>query len=368
MTQENPAFVLKKINHVVFEDRPLVKLGPRDVRVNIKQTGICGSDVHYWLEGRIGSFILEDGTDMVLGHESSGVIAEVGSEVGSEVKDLVVGDRVCVEPNEPCRYCDACKDGKYNCCPNIAFAATPPTDGTLAKYYKIAHDFVFKIPDSMDFEQAAMIEPVSVAVQICKRAQVKAVDQLVIFGCGPIGLLCQAVAKAYGCKNVIGVDISDGRLEMAKSFAADAVYKMPFKGKDEDHEAFCLRVSKEMTEKFNLGSGADVILECTGAEPCIQVGVFISKLEARFIQAGMGKPFPAFPATEALIRNINYTGSLRYTVGVYPTAVELVASGKIDVKRLITNRFKFEEAEKAFDLVRQGRIDVVKVMIEGVKD
>lgn len=365
MAPENLALVLKAVKNIQFEKRPIRPLGAKEVRLNIKQTGICGSDVHYWQRGRIGKFVLQDGHDMVLGHELSGVVVEVGTEVTS----LQIGDRVAVEPGVPCRFCSFCRDGKYNHCEEMVFAATPPWDGTLAKYYNVAHDYCYKIPPHMDFEEAAMVEPVSVAVQICKRAQLKATDTVVVFGCGPIGLLCQGVAKAFGCKKVVGADISDGRLAFALTYGADGVYKMPLRKEDDDAEEFAKKVAAEIKHKFAIDcAGADVILEASGAEPCIQTGVFLAKPEGRFVQAGMGREFVSFPVTEALVKQLNWTGSIRYSTGVYPTAVELVASGKIDVKRLIKNRFKFEDAEKAFELVKEGRPDVIKVVIEGVKD
>lgn len=359
----NPAFVLKSVKNVVFEDRPTKPVQPKQVKLKIEQTGICGSDVHYWQKGRIGKFILKEGDNMVLGHESSGTVVEIGSEVTT----LKVGDRVAIEPGFPCRYCDLCRNGQYNACEGMTFAATPPDDGTLQKYFNAPFDYCYKIPDHMDMEEAAMVEPVSVAVQIAKRAKLQAIDNVVVFGCGPIGLLCQAVAKAYGCKQVIGVDISDGRLKFAETFGADAVFKMPFKKEEESFEDFCKGVAEDIKTKFNMPNGADVILEASGAEPCISTGVFLSKFEGRFVQAGMGKEFINFPVTDALIKQLNWTGSIRYSSGVYATAVELVAQGKIDVKRLITNRFKFEEAEKAFELVKEGRTDVIKVIIEGVQ-
>lgn len=360
----NPAFVLKSVKNVGFEDRPIATLGPKDVRVHVSETGICGSDVHYWQRGKIGKYVLQDGCDMVLGHESSGVVAEIGSQV----PNLKIGDRVAIEPGVPCRYCDHCRDGKYNHCDDMVFAATPPWDGTLAKYYNVAYDYCYKIPDHMDLEEADLVEPVAVAVQICKRARLQAVDTVLVFGCGPIGLLCQSVAKAYACRKVIGVDISDGRLSFASEFAADHVYKMPFKQDNESPEEFALRISKDIKSTFGLGSGADVVLEASGAEPCIQVGVFAARPEGRFVQAGMGHEFVSFPVTEALIKQLNWTGSIRYTTGVYPQAVELVSSGKVKVKKLITNRFTFEEAEKAFELVKEGRTDVIKVVIQGYRD
>lgn len=362
MSSGNPAFVLQKIDHLSFEDRKRPSLRhSKDVLVHIEKTGICGSDVHYWEAGRIGKFVLE--SPMVLGHESSGTVVEVGDDV----KNLKPGDRVAVEPGVPCRYCDHCKEGNYNHCPDMVFAATPPHDGTLQNYYRVDYDFCYKLPDNMSYEEGALIEPVSVAVQITKRASLKATDSVLVFGCGPIGLLCQAVAKAAGCKKVIGVDISDGRLEFASKYAADGVFKPSPSLADEDEDIYNKRMTKELLEKFDVDEeGFDVVLEATGVQPCIQLGVYAARPQARYVQAGMGKDFTNFPITTALIKELNWTGSLRYTSGCYPTAIDLVSSGKVDAKSLVTNRFTFEEAEEAFKLVRSRAENVIKVIISGV--
>lgn len=187
---QNPAFVLRAVKDVAFEEHPVLKLRDEyEVRVHIAQTGICGSDVHYWQRGRIGDFILT--SPIILGHESSGTVVEVGSKV----TNLQVGDRVAIEPGVPCRRCDYCRSGSYGLCNDTIFAATPPWNGTLAKYYTVASDYCYKIPDHMDMEEAAMVEPVSVAVQICKVADLKPFQTVVVFGAGPIGLLSQAVGE-----------------------------------------------------------------------------------------------------------------------------------------------------------------------------
>lgn len=362
MEGENPAFVLQKVNEVSFEARkkPSVR-HDKDVVVHIEQTGICGSDVHYWQHGSIGKFVLN--SPMVLGHESSGTVVEVGAGV----KDLKVGDRVAVEPGVPCRFCDHCKEGNYNHCPEMAFAATPPFDGTLQKYYCVDYDFCYRLPEGMSFEQGALIEPVSVAVQIARRARLHATDAVVVFGCGPIGLLCQAVAKAYGCKKVVGVDISQGRLDFAARYAADGVFRPSAKLPEEDDDAYNARVSKELCDKFGVDEGFDAVLEATGAQPCMQLGVYAARPQARFVQAGMGRDYANFPVTAALIKEIQWTGSMRYAAGCYKTSIELVASGKIDIKPLITNHFSFEDAEEAFKLVASRDESVIKVLISGVK-
>lgn len=118
---------------------------------------------------------------------------------------------------------------------------------------------------------------------------------------------------------------------------------------------------------MGLGEGADVVLECSGAEACIQMGIYVARRRGTFVQAGMGKEVVNFPITAVCTQGLVIKGSIRYLTGCYPAAIDLISSGKIDVKKLITNRFKFEQAEEAFELVRQGREDVFKVMIEGVQ-
>ncbi|KAK7518318.1 chaperonin 10-like protein [Phyllosticta citriasiana] len=359
----NPAFVLRAVKDVKIEDRPVPEFrSPHDVLVHVAHTGICGSDVHYWQRGRIGDFVLT--SPIILGHESSGVVVKIGPAV----KHLKPGDRVAIEPGVPCRHCDFCRDGAYNLCADTVFAATPPWDGTLQKYYSVAGDYCYKVPDHVDLEEAALVEPVAVAVQIMKVAGNVARKSVLVFGCGPIGVLCQAVAKAYGAAKVIGVDLSQARMDFAKQFAGSVTMappKVDAEGKEPIEKAE-LSAAK-LKEIAALGEGADIVLECTGAEPCIQTGVYAAKKGGTYVQAGMGKENVLFPITTACIRALNIKGSIRYTTGVYPAAVDLVASGKVKVKELVTNRFKFEEAEQAFELVKAAKEGVFKVVIQGVQ-
>uniref|UniRef100_A0A060T2M0 ARAD1A09570p n=1 Tax=Blastobotrys adeninivorans TaxID=409370 RepID=A0A060T2M0_BLAAD len=357
----NPAFVLEKIGKFTTENREVPKLeNPTDVIVRVTETGICGSDVHYWKTGAIGKYVVKG--PLVLGHESSGVV----EQVGPKVKGLKPGDRVCMEPGVPCRFCPFCRTGNYNQCEEMSFAATPPVDGTLQKYYRIAYDYCYKLPDHVSFELGALCEPTACAVQIVHQAKVRATDKVVVFGCGPIGLLCQSVVRSYGCKTVIGVDLSDSRLAFAGDFSATGTFKPPKKEEGEDNHQYLTRVTDQMKEQFNLGLGADVILEATGAEPCMQMGIYVAAPKARFVQAGMGRDFVNFPVIQALGKEIQWTGTLRYTGEAFPEALDLLASGQIDGKRLVTHKFKFDEAEKAFETAASGKDGVIKVVIEGV--
>ena len=186
--------------------------------------------------------------------------------------------------------CDYCRRGSYNLCPDAVFAATPPHDGTLSKYYVTQSDFCYPIPDHMDLEEGAMVEPVAVAVQIAKVGKVRANQTVVVFGCGPIGVLCQAVSKAYSAKRVIGIDISQSRLQFAKTFGADDVFSPPAKpAYIENDMEWSERVAVIIKDKFCLGEGPDVVLEATGAQSCIQTGIHLTRKGGMYVQAGMGK-------------------------------------------------------------------------------
>ncbi|KAJ9658431.1 hypothetical protein H2198_003715 [Neophaeococcomyces mojaviensis] len=369
----NPSFILRAVKDVVLGDIPKPQIeGAHDVIVKVGQTGICGSDVHYWQRGRIGDFVLN--SPIVLGHESSGTVVEIGAAV----KNLRVGDKVAIEPGVPCRHCEYCRSGSYNLCPDTVFAATPPHNGTLSRFYKTASDYCYPLPEHMTLEDGALCEPVAVAVQICKVGNVKAGQKVVVFGCGPIGLLVQSVAKAYGAKVVIGIDISQSRLELASSVlkCADGVFSPPSLPKKPDGTAYSIdeesehsaKVAQIIKDNFMLGEGPEVVIDATGAQSCIQTGVNLTKKGGTYVQAGMGRENVVFPITTACIRDLTIRGSIRYTAGVYPQAVDLVASGKIQPQKLVTHRFRFEEAEQAFETVRRGGEDVLKVMIEGVRD
>ena len=168
--QSNPSFLLKAVKDVTFTNIPKPTISdPYDVIVQIGSTGICGSDVHYWQKGRIGDFVLT--SPIVLGHESSGTVVEMGQAV----RNLKIGDKVAIEPGVPCRHCEYCRSGSYNLCPDTVFAATPPHHGTLSKYYKTASDYCFILPDHMTLEDGALCEPVAVAVQINKVGNVRVV-------------------------------------------------------------------------------------------------------------------------------------------------------------------------------------------------
>jgi D-xylulose reductase len=226
---------------------------------------------------------------MVLGHESAGVVYKVGSKV----KSLKFGDRVAMEPGVPCRRCERCKEGFYNLCPDMAFAATPPYDGTLAKYYTLPEDFCYKLPEVVSLEEGALIEPTAVAVHICRQGNVKFGQSVVVFGAGPVGLLCCAVAKALGATKIVSVDINEERLQFAQKYAATDVFRSQ---KETAQES-----AKRMIMECNLGSGADVIIDASGAEVCIQTAIHALRVGGTYVQVGRCIHRTGLPRANALL-------------------------------------------------------------------
>jgi len=307
---------------------------------------------------------------MVLGHESAGIV----SKVGPNVRHLQVGDRVAMEPGAICKKCELCKAGRYELCPDIVFAATPPNDGTLGRYYLLPADLAYPLPENISLEEGAMMEPLAVGVHsVANLGGLRANQAIAVFGCGPVGLLCMAVAKALGASRIIGVDIIPSRLEFAKQYAATHTY-LPLKPEEgEDKIEYSRRNAAHMKKQLDItdrGSGAiDLVIDASGAEASIQTGIYIAKAGGTFVQVGMGNPNVTMNISLIIFKELNYKGSFRYGPGDFPLAISLVSKGKIDLKPLVTHRFSFEEAIIAFKATRSGKGDdgkgVIKAIISG---
>lgn len=354
IAKENPSVVLRGVGDIVFENRPVQPLPAANyVKIAITHTGLCGSDVHYYETGRCGSFKVE--SDMVLGHESSGVIVEVGDDVHT----LKVGDRVACEPGVPSRLSDEYKSGNYNLCPQMAFAATPPYDGTLCRYYHLPEDFCYKLPDHVSLEEGALVEPMSVAVHANRLADITFGDSLIVFGAGPVGLLCAAVGKAFGCDKVLICDIVDSKLDFALKNGM-ATHAINTKGKTTED------LKKEVKRIWGAGKGPSVGIDATGNKFCINMCIKTLQRKGRFVQVGMGgDELDKFPVSDIMERELTYRGCFRYSYGDYPTSIKLLDQKLVNVKPLITHRFKFEESIDAYMFSQKGQS--IKIIIEGPK-
>ncbi|CEP64954.1 D-xylulose reductase XYL2 LALA0_S15e01134g [Lachancea lanzarotensis] len=352
MPETQQAVVLKSKGHISIEDRPIPKIeDPHFVKLEIKKTGICGSDVHYYVAGAIGDFVVKK--PMVLGHESSGVVVEVGGAVSS----VKVGDRVAIEPGIPSRYSDETKEGRYNLCPDMAFAATPPFDGTLVKYYLAPEDFVVKLPDHVSLEEGALVEPLSVGVHANKLAKVAYNQKVAVFGAGPVGLLTGAVARAFGAGEVIFIDVFEHKLKLSSKFGGTKfVNSSQFK----DEEFLVAEIVKELD-----AHQPEVVFDCSGAEICIRTGIKVCKTGGTYVQVGSGKPDVNFPIAAIGPKELRVLGCFRYAFGDYRDAVQLISKGDVNVKPLVTHRYKFKDAVEAYEFNAKSGSDVIKTIIDG---
>src|SRR5919206_1428910 len=211
----NQASVLYAPHDIRTEERPMPRPGPKEVLVEIKAVGVCGSDVHYYEHGRIGPYVVRE--PLILGHESSGVVVGLGSEVTKHQ----VGERVALEPGVPCGACRECRAGRYNLCPDVRFFATPPIDGAFTNFVTIHEDFAFALPDTLSDDAGALIEPLSVGIWACRKAGLRGGEHVLVTGAGPIGLLAMQAALALGATRATIADVNPHRLELARRTGAD---------------------------------------------------------------------------------------------------------------------------------------------------
>ncbi|KAK7106845.1 sorbitol dehydrogenase-like isoform X4 [Littorina saxatilis] len=311
----------------------------------MRKIGICGSDVHYWVSGSIGPFVVKD--PMLLGHECSGVV----SKLGQGVTHLKVGDRVAIEPGVPCRRCELCKGGRYNLCPDVFFLATPPDSGALARYHVHAADFCYKLPDNVSFEEGALIEPLSVGIHACRRANVSMGKKVLVCGSGPIGLSAVVSARAMGASEVIVTDISEERLALARKMGATK--SLTIATKDPAEAAQQVRDI--------LGAMPDCAVEASGANFSVHMAIRALKPGSAFAVVGHGPNEIQVPIVEAIAHEIDIRGSFRY-MNTWPAAIEMLTSGAINVKPMISHYFTLEQTLDAFEMAKSGK--GVKVIID----
>lgn len=227
----------------------------------------------------------------------------------------------------------------------MRFAATPPYDGTLTTHYSLPEDFCYKLPAQISFEEGALVEPLSVAVHGTRLAGIRPGNMVLVLGAGPVGLLCCAVARAFGASVIVCTDIVQSRLDFAQEYAATHVRLMSGRSQaDKDTILQILPIGRE---------GFDAVIDATGDESCITSGIHALGRGGTFVQVGLGKPVVNFPVADLCSKEGVYKGSFRYGAGDYELAVELLCSGKVNVKDLITHRFGFEDAQAAFESVSQ---------------
>ncbi len=340
------ALVLEKKDVLAIKDMPIQgEMTPDSVRIAVKNVGICGSDVHYYTHGRIGPYIVE--APMILGHEAAGVVVEVGDNV----KHLVVGDKVCMEPGIPDAKSRASKIGLYNLDPDVQFWATPPVHGCLIEEVIHPAEFTFKLPDTVSLAEGALVEPLAIGLQAAKKAVITPGDIAVVIGAGTIGIMCAIAAIAGGCSRVFITDSKPEKLGIAGDYSGVT----PINISDQEPLATVMEATA--------GWGVDIVIEASGAP-----SVFPSLTEyccpgGRLVLVGI--PIDPVPMDIARIqaKELDISSVFRYA-NIYPRAIELIASGQLEVKKLISDTYPFTQAIEAFERAKELRPGDVKIQLE----
>ncbi|WP_274627132.1 NAD(P)-dependent alcohol dehydrogenase [Arvimicrobium flavum] len=339
------ALVLERQHQLALRDIDLpMEVGPRQVKVAIHTVGVCGSDVHYYTHGRIGRFVVEE--PMVLGHEAAGTVVEVGAGVSH----LKVGDRVCMEPGIPDANSRASRLGLYNVDPAVTFWATPPVHGVLTPHVVHHAAYTYRLPGNVSFAEGAMVEPFAVGMQAAAKARIAPGDTAVVLGAGPIGTMVAIAALAGGCARAIVADLAQPKLDIAAKYQGVVPVNI--------REANLVEKVARLTD----GWGADVVFECSGSAKAWETVFDLLRPGGAIVAVGLPvAPVPVDIST-ATTKEARIESVFRYA-HQYERAIALMASGRVDLKPLISETFAFEDAIRAFDRAVEARPSDVKLQI-----
>jgi len=329
-----------------YSDFPDPVPGDEDVLIRVKACGICGSDVH-GSTGKTGRRI----PPLIMGHEAAGVVEETGKNVDG----FKQGDRVCFDSTVYCNKCDACRHGLINRCDKrqVLGVSVPAfrRHGAFAEYVAVPSWIVSNIPDHMSFVDASLLEPASIGTHAANRAPMSKGDTVVVIGTGTIGLFILQGARLRGASKVIAVDVDDFRLDVAKQLGADVLIN-PQKSD-----------LKQAVLSETEGKGANVSLEAVGYAKTFADAVSITRMGGHVVAIGNLEKLAEFDLQEFIARELTFTGSYASS-GEFRACIELVASGKINVKPLISDVLPLEDGPAAFDRLLKAEENLLKIVLE----
>ena len=341
------ALVLEEKRKLSLRDYPINETtGPDDVKVAIKACGICGSDVHYFIHGGIGQFIVK--APMILGHEASGTVVETGANV----KNLKVGDKVCMEPGIPNFKSIETLKGMYNLDPELTFWATPPIHGCMRETVVHPASLTFKLPDNVSLHEGALVEPVAIGMWAAKKARISPGDVALVIGGGTIGIVTALAAESSGCSKVFIADIKKGKLDFINKHYGDKLETIDLNQTD--------IVSVLKKKGIN---GVNLLFEASGSEKTYEKICSYMAPGGRMVLIGLPLSPVPLDVSAMSTKELSIETIFRY-VNVYPLVISMIASGKLNVKPLITKRYPFADALAAYDYAATLPEKDVKIMID----
>ena len=331
MTQQMQAYYLHGPKDLRPAAVPVPSIAADQVLVQVRATGLCGSDLHYYCHGRNGDFAPR--APFILGHEAAGEIVDPGAFAAT----LPTGSRVALDPSHPCRTCTYCLGGRYNLCSNMQYfgsAATfPHVDGSCRQYLPVRADNCHLIPPALSFAEAALLEPLSVALQGVGNSGGVAGRRVLICGAGPIGQLLGLVARHYGAEWLVASDLRPGVLQLADQTWADQTAPA-----DEPQQL----------AEATANGGFDIVIEASGSAAALQAAIEHCRPGGTVVQVGNQAGPVELPVNLIMQRELTLQGSFRFA-HVFDKAVNLLAQGRIDVRPLITQTFAFADLVAGFE-------------------
>ncbi|MEY4750533.1 MAG: hypothetical protein RIQ60_2747 [Pseudomonadota bacterium] len=339
----NNAVFVTENRKMVFQPTEMPSVGDNDVLIRMKACGVCGSDVHFYEHGEPE---FPDVYPFILGHEGAGEIVQVGSAV----KHLKAGDRVAMEPGMPCRTCEWCTTGRYHLCPNVIFPSAPRAHGILRNYISHRSDMCFKLPDHLSFEEGALIEPLAVGMTAVREAGARIGQSAVILGSGCIGLVTLLALRAVGITNITVVDLFDVRLNKALELGAANVVN----ARNVDAIAEVVRLHG--------GLGPDLVFETAGSQ--VATRQTIKMVKRGGLVMIVGNVVGETPIDFQLMANKEVTikTNFRYH-NIYPTTIEAVASGRINIKSIVSRHYPLKDTHQAYEDCINEKATMVKAVI-----
>lgn len=334
------AICVQSPNNLIIEDRPMPEIKfPTEVLIKVKAGGICGSDVHiYHGTSSVATY------PRVIGHEIVGEIIEIGAEVFS----FSVGDRVIMDPVISCGQCYQCRIGRTNVCKNLKVRAVH-VDGGYQEFIVLPQQNIYLLPNGLPWEEALMIEPFTVAEQVCSRAEISTDDKVFIMGAGPVGLSILKLVKLYGATSFIS-DVVDNKLEFGLLYGADATIN----AKDVDVKETILNLTE--------GNGATVVIDAVCSVHSFEQALSYVCPAGRVITLGFNSKPSAISQFSITAREIDVRGS-RLHNNKFPVVIEYFKTGRLKVQDMITHRFHFTQIQDALNVIENPEIENGKVVL-----